>query len=58
MFRSQDNPNEVVLLLEVASAAKFREFARSPDLQQTLERAGVLGQPDILFLDEADRPPA
>jgi heme-degrading monooxygenase HmoA len=53
VFRSAENPNELVLLLEWDDLDKARQFAQSEDLRQTMQRAGVVDQPDVYFLNEA-----
>ena len=55
LLRNSDDPNEVILVLEVEDLRKAREFARSADLRETMVRAGVVDKPDIYFLDEAGR---
>ncbi len=56
VFRSADNPNEVVVLLEWDSVEKARQFAQSDDLRKAMQEAGVSDQPNIYFLEEVDRP--
>jgi heme-degrading monooxygenase HmoA len=53
VFRSATNPNELVILLEWDDLEKARQFAQSEDLRQTMQRAGVVDQPDVYFLNEA-----
>jgi heme-degrading monooxygenase HmoA len=53
VFRSAADPNEVVILLEWDDLEKARQFAQSEDLRQTMQRAGVVDQPDVYFLNEA-----
>ena len=53
VFRSATNPNELVILLEWDDLEKARQFAHSEDLRQTMQRAGVVDQPDVYFLNEA-----
>ncbi len=55
VFRSADNPNEVVILAEWDNAENARQFAQSEDLRQKMQEAGVVDRPDVYFLDEADR---
>ena len=55
VFRNADDPNELVVVLEWDDLAKARQFIGSDDLRQAMERAGVTAQPDILFLELADR---
>jgi len=35
-----------------------RERLTPADLRAAMQRAGVIGMPDVLFLDEVDRQPA
>ncbi len=58
LFRNADDPNELVILLEVDDLQNARQFAQSEDLRETWQRAGVADKPDIYFLDEVDRPSA
>jgi quinol monooxygenase YgiN len=53
VFRNADNPNEIVLLMEWDDVENARRFASSDDLRQAMERAGVVGRPEALFLEEA-----
>jgi heme-degrading monooxygenase HmoA len=52
VFRNRDNPNDLVILLEWDDLAKAQEFAQSDDLRQVMQRAGVVSQPEAVFLDE------
>ena len=58
LFRSADDPNEVMVLLECDSLENARRFVNSEDLGKTKERAGVADRPDIYFVDEVDKPSA
>jgi uncharacterized protein (DUF1330 family) len=58
LFRNTDDPNEVVMCLEVDDLDKARQFVESEDLRQAMERSGVADQPDIYFLDLDDKPAA
>ena len=50
LLRSVDNPNEVVLLFEAEDLKSAQTFAESTDLREAMQKAGVVGKPDILFL--------
>jgi hypothetical protein len=52
VWRNLENPNEVVLLFEVADIAKAKEFSGSPELREAMQEAGVLGPPDVIFLSD------
>ncbi len=56
VFRNADDPNELLVLLEVEDLSRARQFAQSDDLRQAMQRAGTTDQPDIYFLEVADRP--
>ena len=56
LFRSADNPNEIVLIMEMEDLERARQFVGSDDLRQAMEGAGVTGPPEIRFLELADRP--
>ena len=49
VFRSADNPNEVVILQDVADVAKARTWYGSNEMKTTMEQSGVLGSPSIRF---------
>ncbi len=58
LFRNFDDPNEVVMYMEVDDLEKARQFVQSEDLRQAMERGGLADQPDVYFLDLVDRPSA
>lgn len=53
VLRRVDDGNQVVVLLDWDSVAEARRFAESDDLRRVMERAGVQGAPEILYLDDA-----
>ena len=56
VFRDGDDPEEVVVLLEWDDLDRARDFAEREDLAPIMEGAGVLGEPEFLFLADVDRP--
>jgi heme-degrading monooxygenase HmoA len=52
LFRNVDQPKEVVILLKWNRLDRARKFAKSRDLRATMKRAGVVGKPEIHFLEE------
>ena len=58
VFQSADDPNEVIVLLEVADTDKARAFTQSDELREIMQKAGVTSQPHIHILELADRPSA
>ena len=53
VFQSADNPDELFVLLEWNNLDNARNFARSDDLKEAMQQAGVVGMPDISFIEEA-----
>ena len=49
VFRSAEDPNDVVILQDVADVAKARSWSGSDDLKAAMQKAGVLGSPNIRF---------
>ncbi len=52
LFGSEKDPNEVVILLEWEKLGKAHKFTESEDLRETMKRAGVVGKPELYFLEE------
>jgi len=50
---SVDDPREVTLFLDWDSLDRARRFVSSEDLKQTMKQAGVVGDPDVRFLEDA-----
>jgi hypothetical protein len=46
-----------VILLEWDDLENARQFAQSEDLREIMQRYGVVGQPDIYFLEEVEQVP-
>jgi heme-degrading monooxygenase HmoA len=57
LFCNADDPHEVVILLEWDDLENARQFAQSEDLREIMQRYGVVGQPDIYFLEEVEQVP-
>jgi len=49
IYQSKDDPNDVVILFDVADVQKAKAFSQSQDLKAKMQTAGVVGQPEILF---------
>ena len=50
LLRNMANPDEVVILFSVDDTNKVRDFIGSSDLRQAMRNAGVIGEPEICFL--------
>ena len=49
VFRSPDDPNDVVILQDVADISKARTWLGSNEMKTLMEKSGVLGSPSIRF---------
>ena len=55
ILRQDDGDNNVVILFEWDNLDNARSYAASPELKDAMQRGGVRGKPEILFLEEAAR---
>jgi len=54
LFQAAGDPNEVVVLLEWDSRENAERFLEESDLKDVMEEVGVVGEPEIHFLDEIE----
>jgi hypothetical protein len=47
VFRSNDDPNDVLLLQDVADVSKARTWYGSSEMKSLMEKSGVIGSPSI-----------
>ena len=52
LFRSANDPNDITILAEWDSIENAQRFAASTDLREAMMKAGVVGQPDVVFLNK------
>ena len=51
LFHSVDDPNEVFVLFEWDSLENAQKFTQSDSLKETMKEAGVLGMPEVHFIE-------
>ena len=49
VFRNAQDPNDVVILQDVADVAKARAWLGSDDLRAEMQKNGVVGSPNVRF---------
>jgi quinol monooxygenase YgiN len=49
--RAEKNPNVVVVYLQAESLDPLRVFASAPEVKQVMQAAGVIGAPDVTFVN-------
>ena len=52
IFRDATNPNKLTVINKWTSMESAQKFAHSPELKAAMENAGVVGVPEIHFLNE------
>lgn len=52
VYRSADNPNEIFIILEWLDGEKARSYHGSDVFKEALKRGGVIGSPDISYVDQ------
>lgn len=52
VFRTVDDPNDVIVLAEWDSVERAKVFISSDELKEKMKEAGVLGEPSINFLED------
>src|SRR5262245_55664569 len=53
VFRSADDPNEIIILMDYKDLKMAKAFGASADLKKTMETAGVVDKPTIHFVEQA-----
>jgi heme-degrading monooxygenase HmoA len=56
VFRSSNDPNEVVVLMKWDNRDNAKKFLESDELKKVMQQAGVVGKPNINILDQMDTP--
>lgn len=54
IMRNVDDPNEITIILGWSDLEKARAFTQSASLKEAMQKAGVIGSPEIRFLEAAD----
>jgi hypothetical protein len=53
VYASVDNPNLVTVIAEFPSVEVVNGFMNNPELQAGMEKAGVIGKPEVKILKKA-----
>jgi hypothetical protein len=56
IFRGATEPNEITVLLECDTLNDAEAYVKSDDLNEGMKRRGIMGRPDVSYLEEADTP--
>ena len=58
LFRNAKDPNDVTINFQWDSIEHAEQFFASPKLHEVLQNAGVVGQPEVWFVEDAGRTPS
>lgn len=53
LYRDDENPSSVTIVLTTDDVGRAREFLGSDDLRETMSKLGVVSQPDVWITNEA-----
>lgn len=56
--RNVDDPSELILMIEIESVARTREFFEVPRIRQLIDSAGIVGNMEMTFLEVLSAIPA
>ena len=54
LYRSLNDPNDVVVSVEFPTVDRARSFVGDPALKEEMERAGVQGEPTVTICEEVE----
>jgi hypothetical protein len=57
-FAKTDSPNEITILGHYESVEKAREMFQSDGFREVTQRAGIVGAPEVTFVNEVVHLPA
>jgi quinol monooxygenase YgiN len=53
IFRSASDPNDITAIMDWPSVDAAKAFATSDSLKEAMKNAGVISQPEVMYLVEA-----
>ena len=55
VFHQANDPNRMVVITKWEDMEEAKNFAESEDLKTTMQKAGVISQPEIYYLKEIEK---
>lgn len=52
VYQAVENPNLITVMTEVDSIETIKAFMSNPDLQAGMEKAGIVGKPEVRLLNK------
>ena len=54
VYRVNGDPNDLIVVNFFEDLERAKAFTQDPSLRETLDRAGVIGEPEVTFAQEAE----
>ena len=58
LMQSKTDPNDIIISLAFDSMERAQALVDSPKLREVMEQAGVIGMPDVWFVESVERLPS
>ena len=55
IYRNSKDPNQLVIITEFDNLEKAKNFSMSEDLKITMKKAGVMGRPELHYLEQIEK---
>jgi heme-degrading monooxygenase HmoA len=55
IFHNSNDPKQIIVITEWENLDKATNFAEAEDLKIVMKKAGVIGRPEIFYLEELDK---
>lgn len=52
VYQEANHPENVVVMVDWNSKADAEKFSQSPELKEVMQKAGVLGTPQVFFIEQ------
>ena len=52
LFSNQKDPNDVIVLFRIEDMERTKAFISAPAAEEAKDESGVIGEPEVLFLDK------
>jgi quinol monooxygenase YgiN len=55
ILRDDSDPNSITVISKMKDIEQGKAYGRSPELRDAIQRAGVIGAPDIQFFSDVEQ---
>jgi hypothetical protein len=51
IYRENEHPNNMVIMLEWENEKRAKQFSKSKELKDALDKSGIIGKPNMYFVE-------